>query len=283
MWQIPCGLFGKFDCCALVESSDLRPLGTLLTVMRNCETTHRILGLQNEVQKLKFNTSGQCEAPLVKTDIQSSWYKDVEGCGIQCDNPLFTEEEHNDMHAYIAYFGTITLLCTFFTLVRQNYNTVKFLKLGHIYHKSLSHLAIVSFFFLFSGHISRRLEKLQPLPSRHPLLYQRLFLCGQHRLAGPVSGWCARWDCMQERQHYATRGALVSAEPSPSSWDQIVVAVTEISESSSLQVIRNAVLCHHLHHRLLLADVRRDLVCDADLCLAHILQSSGHYSPAAVW
>ncbi|XP_028305671.1 protein smoothened [Gouania willdenowi] len=74
------------------------------------------VGCSNEVQKLKFNISGQCEAPLVKTDIQSSWYKDVEGCGIQCDNPLFTEEEHNDMHAYIAYFGTITLLCTFFTL-----------------------------------------------------------------------------------------------------------------------------------------------------------------------
>ncbi|XP_068442070.1 protein smoothened [Clinocottus analis] len=74
------------------------------------------VGCANEVQKLKFNMSGQCEAPLVKTDIQSSWYKDVEGCGIQCDNPLFTEEEHNDMHAYIAYFGTITLLCTFFTL-----------------------------------------------------------------------------------------------------------------------------------------------------------------------
>ncbi|XP_054480443.1 smoothened homolog [Anoplopoma fimbria] len=74
------------------------------------------VGCSNEVQKLKFNMSGQCEAPLVKTDIQSSWYKDVEGCGIQCDNPLFTQEEHNDMHAYIAYFGTITLLCTFFTL-----------------------------------------------------------------------------------------------------------------------------------------------------------------------
>lgn len=80
----------------------------------------RLLRVQNEVQKLKFNTSGQCEAPLVKTDIQSSWYKDVEGCGIQCDNPLFTEEEHDDMHAYIAYFGTITLLCTFFTLVRRD-------------------------------------------------------------------------------------------------------------------------------------------------------------------
>lgn len=74
------------------------------------------IGCSNEVQKLKFNTSGQCEAPLVKTDIQSSWYKDVEGCGIQCDNPLFTEEEHSDMHRYIAVFGSVTLLCTFFTL-----------------------------------------------------------------------------------------------------------------------------------------------------------------------
>ncbi|CAB1346225.1 unnamed protein product [Coregonus sp. 'balchen'] len=71
---------------------------------------------QNEVQKLKFNTSGYCEAPLVKTDVQASWYKDVEGCGIQCNNPLFTDEEHSDMHAYIAVFGTVTLLCTFFTL-----------------------------------------------------------------------------------------------------------------------------------------------------------------------
>ncbi|KAM8882978.1 protein smoothened [Synchiropus picturatus] len=74
------------------------------------------VGCPNEMQKLRFNTSGQCEAPLVKTEIQSSWYKDVEGCGIQCDNPLFTEEEHDDMHTYIAYFGTITLLFTFFTL-----------------------------------------------------------------------------------------------------------------------------------------------------------------------
>lgn len=74
------------------------------------------VGCSNEMQKLKFNTSGHCEAPLVKTDIQSSWYKDVEGCGIQCDNPLFTKDEHDDMHAYIACFGTITLLCTFFTL-----------------------------------------------------------------------------------------------------------------------------------------------------------------------
>lgn len=74
--------------------------------------------LKNSIQKVKFNATGQCEAPLVKTDNPASWYKDVEGCGIQCDNPLFTPDEHSDMHSYIAFFGSVTLLCTFFTLVR---------------------------------------------------------------------------------------------------------------------------------------------------------------------
>lgn len=74
---------------------------------------------QNEVQNIKFNSSGQCEAPLVRTDNPKSWYEDVEGCGIQCQNPLFTEAEHQDMHSYIAAFGAVTGLCTLFTLVSE--------------------------------------------------------------------------------------------------------------------------------------------------------------------
>lgn len=71
------------------------------------------------MQNIKFNSSGQCEAPLVRTDNPKSWYEDVEGCGIQCQNPLFTEAEHQDMHSYIAVFGAITGLCTLFTLVSR--------------------------------------------------------------------------------------------------------------------------------------------------------------------
>ncbi|XP_062929065.1 protein smoothened [Mobula hypostoma] len=71
---------------------------------------------QNEVQNIKFNTSGRCEAPLVRTENPKSWYEDVEGCGIQCQNPLFTNSEHDAMHVYIAIFGSVTILCTFFTL-----------------------------------------------------------------------------------------------------------------------------------------------------------------------
>lgn len=51
----------------------------------------------------------------------------------------------------------------------------------------------------------------------------------------------------------------------------------------SWQVFRDTLLCHHLHHRVLLFDVRGDLVCHADLRLAHILQSSWHHPAAAVW
>ncbi|XP_028667262.2 smoothened homolog [Erpetoichthys calabaricus] len=81
-----------------------------------CSSSNFPVGCHTEVQNIKFNSSGHCEAPLVRTDNPSSWYEDVEGCGIQCQNPLFTMDEHQDMHTYIAIFGSITIFCTFFTL-----------------------------------------------------------------------------------------------------------------------------------------------------------------------
>ncbi|XP_062990568.1 LOW QUALITY PROTEIN: protein smoothened [Elgaria multicarinata webbii] len=81
-----------------------------------CTTDRFPEGCPNEVQNIKFNSSGQCEAPLVRTDNPKSWYEDVEGCGIQCHNPLFTEKEHHEMHVYIAAFSSVTIFCTFFTL-----------------------------------------------------------------------------------------------------------------------------------------------------------------------
>lgn len=81
-----------------------------------CSTPRFPEGCTNEVQNIKFNSSGQCEAPLVRTDNPKSWYEDVEGCGIQCQNPLFTEREHREMHDYIAAFSSVTVFCTFFTL-----------------------------------------------------------------------------------------------------------------------------------------------------------------------
>ncbi|XP_063304391.1 protein smoothened [Pelobates fuscus] len=81
-----------------------------------CSTDRFPEGCPNEVQNIKFNSSGQCESPLVRTDNPKSWYEDVEGCGIQCENPLFTKTEHREMHVYIAIFSSVTIFCTFFTL-----------------------------------------------------------------------------------------------------------------------------------------------------------------------
>ncbi|XP_053319493.1 smoothened homolog [Spea bombifrons] len=81
-----------------------------------CTTDRFPEGCPNEVQNIKFNSSGQCEPPLVRTDNPKSWYEDVEGCGIQCENPLFTQKEHREMHVYIAIFSSVTIFCTFFTL-----------------------------------------------------------------------------------------------------------------------------------------------------------------------
>ncbi|XP_013919660.1 PREDICTED: smoothened homolog [Thamnophis sirtalis] len=102
-------------CEALRESNCLGsplPYAATSTLLAGDSSTQA----ENEVQNIKFNSSGRCEAPLVQTDNPKSWYEDVEGCGIQCQNPLFTQKEHREMHIYIAAFSSVTIFCTFFTL-----------------------------------------------------------------------------------------------------------------------------------------------------------------------
>lgn len=77
--------------------------------------------MQSEVSKLRFNTSGGgCGRPLVATRNPGSWYRDVEGCGIQCHNPLFTEDEHRQIHSLIAVFAAICMTTTLFAVVSVN-------------------------------------------------------------------------------------------------------------------------------------------------------------------
>ena len=63
------------------------------------------------------NFSGTCELPLVATENENSWYNGVDGCGIQCTNPLFTDAEHKEVHTFIAVMGSLCLLCSLFTIV----------------------------------------------------------------------------------------------------------------------------------------------------------------------
>ncbi|XP_076361790.1 smoothened, frizzled class receptor [Tachypleus tridentatus] len=72
---------------------------------------------KNEVRELKFSVNSHCQRPLVDTVDSDIWHKDVHGCGIQCQNPLFSSEEHNQVHSFIAVVGTVCLLCTMFTII----------------------------------------------------------------------------------------------------------------------------------------------------------------------
>ncbi|RUS88904.1 hypothetical protein EGW08_003343, partial [Elysia chlorotica] len=66
---------------------------------------------------VSFNTTGKCEPPLVRTLNPHSWYHGVEGCGMPCDNPLFSKDDHKEAHTFVAVFGSICLICTLFTVM----------------------------------------------------------------------------------------------------------------------------------------------------------------------
>jgi smoothened protein len=68
---------------------------------------------------MRFNTTGGCKLPLVATTDRASWYGEVEGCGVQCQNPLFSDEEHKQMHTVVFASAIVCFLCTLFTVVSQ--------------------------------------------------------------------------------------------------------------------------------------------------------------------
>ncbi|XP_071558096.1 protein smoothened isoform X1 [Temnothorax nylanderi] len=69
---------------------------------------------QNDIRELKFNISGKCLKPLVPTDNALSIFDGVEGCGTPCYDPLYTSDEHDQIHLFIRWAAGI---CCFFNLV----------------------------------------------------------------------------------------------------------------------------------------------------------------------
>ncbi|PSN54909.1 hypothetical protein C0J52_01651 [Blattella germanica] len=98
--------------CRILESDNYWP-----SFIR-CDDPERFRSkCKNDVLELRFNTTGQCLSPLVPTDNTQAFYEGVEGCGVQCQNPLLTEDEHNQIHQLVAWGGTICLLFNLFTVV----------------------------------------------------------------------------------------------------------------------------------------------------------------------
>ncbi|XP_056644172.1 protein smoothened [Diorhabda carinulata] len=83
----------------------------------NCEDERLFpMNCKNDIHEVKFNTTGYCMDPLVKTDKQEWWYPDVEGCGLKCKDSLYTENEHYQIHKLIAYCTLFSMLSNIFTI-----------------------------------------------------------------------------------------------------------------------------------------------------------------------
>ncbi|XP_055381678.1 protein smoothened [Condylostylus longicornis] len=71
----------------------------------------------NDAREMKFNVTGNCLKPLVPTESSTSHFHGIEGCGIQCKDPLYTEDEHRQIHKLIAWGASICLLCNLFVII----------------------------------------------------------------------------------------------------------------------------------------------------------------------
>ena len=67
--------------------------------------------------QLNYNTTGRCDAPLVRTEKRDSWWEGLEGCGVQCQSPLYSHSEHRQAHVFVAVMGALCLISTLFTIV----------------------------------------------------------------------------------------------------------------------------------------------------------------------
>lgn len=108
----------------------------------------------NDYREMKFNATGQCMPPLVSTESSDNHYKgnvsnlseidkffleylftkwvffilDIEGCGIQCKDPLYTSEEHEAVHMLILWGTSLCIICNLWLIATFSIHDWKHLK-----------------------------------------------------------------------------------------------------------------------------------------------------------
>lgn len=92
-----------------------------------CEDTTLFPRLcKNDIREIKFNTSSQCLHPLVPiNDNPLAVFEGVEGCGIPCSDPFYTEDEQKQIHSLIFYAAAICCMFNLFTMVRFSKKVVQ--------------------------------------------------------------------------------------------------------------------------------------------------------------
>ncbi|XP_029176482.1 protein smoothened isoform X1 [Nylanderia fulva] len=91
---------------------------TIWPSFAKCDNTKLFPRLcKNDIRELKFNITGKCLKPLVPTDNVLSIFDGVEGCGTECYNPLYTSDEHNQIHSFIIWAAGICCAFNLFTVI----------------------------------------------------------------------------------------------------------------------------------------------------------------------
>lgn len=104
-------------CRITMEPCRLLYNSTFFPEYLRCNETLFPSKCNNDVREVKFNTTGECAAPLVATDQPTSYYEDIEGCGVQCNDPLYTLDEHRQVHQLNMYGATLCLACNLLTVL----------------------------------------------------------------------------------------------------------------------------------------------------------------------
>lgn len=99
-------------CRITMEPCRLLYNSTFFPEFLRCNETLFPSRCNNDVREVKFNTTGECAAPLVATDAAGSYYADIEGCGVQCQDPLYTDDEHRQAHSFVFWGGSVGLVCS---------------------------------------------------------------------------------------------------------------------------------------------------------------------------
>lgn len=81
-----------------------------------CNETNFPSKCNNDVREMKFNLTGQCLSPLVPVEDPSHSYKDLEGCGLACKDPLYTDDEHRLIRKLVGWGASICLALNIFAL-----------------------------------------------------------------------------------------------------------------------------------------------------------------------
>ncbi|XP_039756046.1 protein smoothened isoform X1 [Pararge aegeria] len=71
---------------------------------------------ENVAREMKFNTTGKCLPPLIHTDKAPHFYEGISGCGLPCRDPLYTEDEHQQIHRLVAWGAGVCLALNLMTV-----------------------------------------------------------------------------------------------------------------------------------------------------------------------